>query len=138
MRILPFLHLILVSVWLGLVLVESLIEFNGEKDENYLAAARLHYRVDLFFEIPIVLAVLVTGILLWHQVGGLSKILLIKIILGLSAIAINFYCAALVVIRYRRAKDPIALRGLTRRVRQTWIGVPFGLGALYMGLRYFL
>jgi hypothetical protein len=138
MRILPTLHLILVSVWLGLVLVESLIEFNGEDDENYLTAARLHYRVDLFLEIPTVFAVLITGILLLIQVDVLTKVLLLKIILGLVAIGINFYCAGLVILRYRRSQDPLSLRRLTKQVRRTWVGVPFGLGAVYLGLRYFL
>lgn len=137
MPFLKTLHLIFICVWLGFVLIETVIEFMGKEDPHHRIAALLHYRIDLFLEIPTVTAVLATGVLLSLRSWPLSSLLIFKIALGLVAIAINYYCAALVVRRHRRSKDPASLDSFTRRIRRTWLGIPFGLGALYLGLAYF-
>ncbi len=129
------LHVILVCIWLGLVLAETIIEFSGHQDDDLLKAAQLHYRIDCFLEIPIVLAVLLTGIVLSIQFWPLSRLLGIKIGCAMVAIAVNLYCAVLVILRYRRRDDPKELQRLSRDILKTWLGVPFGLAAFYLGLR---
>lgn len=135
MTFLPTLHLILVCVWAGLVLAETVIELSGRKDEDLLRAARLHFQIDVFAEIPVVLGVLMTGLLLTMRMWPPSNILWIKIGLGFAAIAVNLYCAVLVIARYRKRSDPESLRRLSRNILQTWLGIPLGLAAFYLGFR---
>jgi hypothetical protein len=54
-------HLIVLGMWLGVVITEALFEFAASDAESLRAAARFHYRVDKFGELPILFAVLVTG-----------------------------------------------------------------------------
>lgn len=128
-------HVILVCIWLGLVLAETVIEFSVRKDDDLRKAAQLHYRIDCLLEVPVVLSVLATGIALMVPFWPLSRLLWIKIGCGLVAIAVNLYCAVLVALRYRRRDDAKELQRLSRDILRTWLGVPFGLAAFYLGLR---
>ena len=135
MTFLPTLHFIFICVWLGVVLVETVLEFSGRAELDLRKAAELHFWIDLMIEFPIVSGVLITGIILTVMAGSLSQLMWIKIAMGLVAIASNIYCGALVMIRYRRRSDPAALLSLTRRICQCWVGVPFGLTAFYLGMK---
>lgn len=137
MSILHTAHLMLVSVWLGIVLAETALELLGRVPEHAAFTARVHYWIDLCFEVPVVVLVLVTGILLLGQALPLTNLLLVKILLALVAIAANFICAGLVFFRKRLLASPEGLSRMTRRITLTWLAVPFGLGALIMGLKYF-
>ena len=130
-------HLMFILIWFGLVLAETVIEFFGNDDESLRYAARLHYWIDILLEIPTVSGVLFTGIILTTLVWPISWILLIKIILGLIAIAANFYCLFIVIWRKRGLHDPLLVRRLSHRIRTLWVAVPAGLGALALGLIYF-
>lgn len=100
----PFLlvHLICVGIWLGCILTEALFERallgQGRQQEKILVG--LHQRVDLFVEIPAFVLVLVTGALMLSDTAT-SKLLDIKVGLGLLAILANLYCVGLV---FRRTK----------------------------------
>lgn len=91
----PFLlvHLICVGIWLGCILTEALFERallgQGRQQEKILVG--LHQRVDLFVEIPAFVLVLVTGALMLSDTAT-SKLLDIKVGLGLLAILANLYC----------------------------------------------
>ncbi len=129
-------HLILVCIWLGLVLVETVIEFAGpHSNENLQRVARYHSLVDGLFELPIVLAVLGTGVTLAWRIWPLENLMLVKVTAGLIAIAANLYCATLVFVRRWSVSNEQTLARLSWHVRFTWIAVPFGLCALWIGLR---
>ena len=61
--------------------------------------AQLHYRIDLYAEIPILLGVLISGLLLFDIERLSSPIYLAKVVTGLSPIVINALCIIPVVKR---------------------------------------
>jgi hypothetical protein len=70
-------HLIVLGMWLGVVVTEVLFEFAASDADSLRAAARFHYNVDKYGELPILLAVLATGAILtaraWSFGGGASR-----------------------------------------------------------------
>jgi len=130
-------HLMVLGMWLGIVITEALFEFSGSDAESLRAAARFHYTVDMFGELPILFLVLITGTLLAVRAWPLSPLLVTKIAASLVAVAANLVCAVWVVQR-RRIEDVDALLGFRRRIWSTAaVGVVFGTIALYLGLAYF-
>jgi len=130
-------HLILVSLWGGLLLAEIAIELLGRDNTGRRISARLHYWIDLFVEIPLVTGVVATGAILLAPLWPPPRLLAIKIILGLIAIVFNLSCVGLVIRRYRKSGDNAALDRLGHSIRFTVLGLPFGLAAFYLGIAYF-
>jgi len=130
-------HFGVLCAWSGVLLVEFLVESLGHDDAALDMAARIHYWIDILIEIPLVLAVLVTGTLLSAHVWPFTRLHWIKIAAGLVAITLNLTCCGLVVARYRARGNACAVRKLHRGVRLSVIGVPFGAVAAYVGLAYF-
>lgn len=130
-------HLMALGIWLGIVTTEALFEFTGSDPESLRAAARFHYTVDMFGELPILLVVLVTGAILTVHAWPLTPLHFVKIAASLVAVASNVLCAVWVVQR-RRIEDASVLLGFRRRI---WtvaaVGVVFGTVALYLGLVHF-
>ena len=138
MEALPITHIMLVAVWLGFVLVETILEVFGPRWAGHTAVARLHFWIDMSLEGPVVLGVLVTGVMLLPRMMPLSGIFQVKIIAGLAAIAVNIYCLILVVQRYLYREDAAMVAILSRRILWCWLGVPFGLAALVVGLGHLM
>jgi hypothetical protein len=130
-------HLIVLGMWLGVVITEVLFEFASSDAESLRAAARFHYNVDAFGELPILFAVLLTGALLTVRAWPLTPLHFVKIGASLVAVGANLVCARWVFQR-RRIEDVNVLLGFRRRI---WslaaIGVVFATPALYLGLAYF-
>ena len=130
-------HLIVLGMWLGLVITEVLFEFAGSDAESLRAAARFHYKVDKFGELPILFAVLVTGTILAVRAWPMSPVHFIKIAASLVAVGANLICTKWVFQR-RGIEDVNVLLGFRRRI---WslaaVGVVFATPALYLGLVYF-
>ena len=130
-------HLIVLGMWLGVVITEVLFEFAASDGESLRAAARFHYKVDKFGELPILFAVLVTGTLLAIRAWPLTPLHFIKIAASLVAVGSNLICT-LWVFQRRRIEDANVLLGFRRRI---WslaaVGVVFATPALYLGLVYF-
>jgi hypothetical protein len=124
-------------MWLGVVITEVLFEFTASDPESLRAAARFHYTVDAFGELPILLAVVVTGTVLLVRAWPLTPLHLIKIALSLAAVAANVVCT-LWVFQRRRVTDVNVLLGFRRRI---WtlaaVGAVCAAPALYLGLVYF-
>jgi hypothetical protein len=57
-------HLCLVAAFLGLYLCEAVVEGSHAKDELHPTAIRLHFLLDVFVEIPLMVGIFVTGIIL--------------------------------------------------------------------------
>ena len=124
-------------MWLGVVITEVLFEFAGSDADSFRAAARFHYNVDKFGELPILFAVLITGTILAVRAWPLTPLHFIKISASLVAVGSNLICT-LWVFQRRHLKDVQVLLGFRRRI---WslaaIGVVFATPALYLGLVYF-
>ena len=130
-------HLTVLGMWLGVVITEVLFEFAASDSESLRAAARFHYKVDKFGELPILLAVLITGTILVVRAWPLSPLHFVKIATSLVAVGANLICTMWVFQR-RRIEDVNKLLGFRRRI---WslaaVGVAFATPALYLGLVYF-
>jgi hypothetical protein len=130
-------HLIVLGTWLGRGDHRSTLRVRCLRGESLRAAARLHYKVDKFGELPILFAVLVTGTLLAIRAWRLTPLHFIKIAASLVAVGSNLVCT-LWVFQRRRIEDVNVLLGFRRRI---WslaaVGVGFATPALYLGLVYF-
>ncbi len=129
-------HLILLAVWAGVVLAEGVLEL-GASVETAREVARLHYRIDMLVEAPLLAGILVTGGCLVWRAWPLSGLLWVKVVCGLVAVLLNVYCVVHVVLRHRRSGDRAALQDHRRRVLLSGLGVPPALVAAYLGLVYF-
>ena len=130
-------HLVALGMWLGVVIAEVLFEFAGSDADSLRAAARFHYNVDRFGELPVLFAVLITGTILAVRARPLTPLHFIKIAASLVAVGAALICTRLVFQR-RHIEDVNALLGFRRRI---WtlaaIAAVFATPALYIGLVYF-
>jgi len=130
-------HLVALGMWLGVVITEVLFEFAGSDADSLRAAARFHYNVDRFGELPILAAVLITGTILAVRAWPLTPLHLIKIAASLVSIGSTVMCA-LWVFQRRQVEDTNVLLGFRRRI---WslaaVAAVFATPALYLGLVYF-
>lgn len=130
-------HLVALGMWLGVVITEVLFEFAGSDADSLRAAARFHYNVDKFGELPILFAVLITGIILAVRAWPLTPLHFIKIAASLIAVGCALICT-LWVFQRREIEDANVLLRFRRRI---WtlaaVAVVFATPALYFGLVYF-
>lgn len=133
-------HVFLIGGWAGCVAVEGVLELSARGDAALRApVARFHDSIDRTFEVPLVLAVLATG-LMQLDLGRLAQgEYALKVGAGLAAVLVNLLCVVPVVRRKRLAEQgaaPGALQAQTRLVLLAFkVGLPCGLLALYLGLR---
>jgi hypothetical protein len=128
-------HLILISLWAGIVLAEVVIELVGRQEAYVSAAATMHYWIDLLLELPVLGGILVTGGLLAMRAWPLTRLHWIKIAAALAAIGANLFCAIVVAKCHRVAAHTKAR--YRRPILLSIAGAPFGVLALYVGLHYF-
>ena len=130
-------HLVALGMWLGVVITEVLFEFAASDAASLRAAARFHYNVDKFGELPILFAVLITGTILAVRAWPLTPLHVIKIAASLIAVGSALVCV-LWVFRRRQIEDVNVLLGFRRRI---WtlaaVAAVFATPALYLGLVYF-
>ena len=130
-------HLVVLAIWLGVVITEVLFEFAASDAESLRAAARFHYNVDKFGEMPILVAVLVTGMILTVRAWPLTPLHVIKIAASLIAVGAALICVRW-VFRRRRIEDVNTLLGFRRRIwTLATVAAVFAIPALYLGLVYF-
>ena len=72
-------HLIAVSAWGGFALAEGVLELTSREEGALRDAARLHYRLDLLGELPLLATVLTTGTALTIRAWPLTTLHWIKI-----------------------------------------------------------
>lgn len=129
------LHLGLVFGWLGVLGVEGILEFLPLwRRELRPATAVFHYYIDLILELPLLLGILATGMVLLSG-RALDARLVVKLVASAVAIAANLACVVLVILRHRGAPERLDDRS---RLIYTLIGLgtPVGAVALYLGLGY--
>ena len=131
------LHLFAVAFWLGVVAVEYLIEQGRAQSRSQgFTVARLHRRIDLFFEMPAFTVVLVTGLLLIEP-ARFDGIYALKVVAVGSAVLGNALCLA-PVLRRRAAAEKDDLPNVIRQSRLidiiSLLAIPAGLVALACGI----
>ena len=126
-------HVVCVSTWAGLVLGEGALELASNDEPTRRLAARAHFWLDVALELPLLLVVLATGSVLAVRFSPLAPVFWLKIAAGLVAIVLNLVCVGLVIQRRLRMHDVAALERISRRIRITAVGVPFGLFAAVLG-----
>lgn len=129
------LHFVLVAAWAGVVGVELVLELAPlRRPELRPATVVFHYYTDLWLELPLLLGVLVTGLLLLGE-RPMDARLAVKLAGAALALGANLVCMALVVARHRGPPGRAAAR--SRWIYATGLlGIPGGLVALYLGLGY--
>ncbi len=127
-------HLLAVALWGGVVAAEVVLELVAHGAAERAFVARVHFWIDLLIEVPLLMLVLTSGVVLVLRAGELSAALLVKIGCALVAIAFNADCVRWVVRRFVARADGTAVERLTRRIRFSIAGLPFGLVALVIGL----
>ncbi len=131
-------HLVLLAMWAGLVVGETVLEFHAHDEAALRVSARVHYWIDVLAELPLLAGILATGVMLTYRAWPLSTLHVLKITAGLVAISANLVCVVVVFRRHRGVADVPGLLRLRRRVAATAVvGVPFAVFALIVGLAYF-
>lgn len=96
-------HLMMLSLWGGVVATEAVIEvLPFRQPDLHPATVRLHYWIDLLVELPLVIAVIVTGSTLLYLVDDITGLHLLKVGFAGAAVTVNLYCIVVVVRRARR------------------------------------
>jgi hypothetical protein len=131
---LSLVHLVSVSIWGGVVLVEAVLELSARTDDARRHVARAHLLVDLFVELPLLVTVAATGAVLAVNARPLDTLLAIKVACGAIAIAANLACVVAVVARQRHRDDPAAFDRWRARVLLSGTAIPFGLAAAAIGV----
>ena len=131
------LHLFAVAFWLGVVAVEYLIEQGRAQSRSQgFTVARLHRRIDIFFEMPAFTVVLVTGVLLIEP-ARFDGIYALKIVAGGLAVLGNLLCLVPVLKRHASAEaDDLAevIHQSKMIDRISLLAIPAGLLALACGV----
>lgn len=130
-------HLIVLCLWGGLVITESVIELLPFKRKELQDASIVyHFWIDLLVEAPLVAAVIVTGLLLAFNVQ-LTALHFVKIALAAFTASMNVVCIFLVVRRHaqlNRGADEESLWKYTRGIMMTFgFGIAAGGGAAALG-----
>lgn len=100
---LPMIHLMVLSLWGGVVATEAVIEvYPFRHRDAHAATIRLHYWIDLLVEAPLVLAVVATGMASLLLVDPVTPLHLVKVCFAGAAVAVNVFCIAVVIRRGRR------------------------------------
>ncbi len=136
-------HLIMLSLWGGVVATEGVIEVLPFRQRDLHAPAiRFHFWIDLLVELPIVLAVTATGFALLLMTDPLTPLHLVKAAFGGAAVTVNLYCIAVVVKRgrgLRNGVDDAPLWSASRRVLACFaVGLLCAAGAAFLGFRFAL
>jgi hypothetical protein len=96
-------HLMVLSMWGGVVATEAVIEVYPFRTHDLAeATSRFHYWIDLLVELPLVLAVLATGIASICLSDRITGLHLVKFAFAGTAIAVNLFCIAVVLRRERQ------------------------------------
>ncbi|MBX3472731.1 MAG: hypothetical protein KF878_38250 [Planctomycetes bacterium] len=128
-------HVVLLAVWAGVVLAEVVLELAARRDPTLeRGVARLHARIDVLVEAPLLAAVVLTGAVLLARAPVIDGWLWAKALCGLGAVAANAACVVAVLRRQRAADDAREAARWTRWVLLSPApGVPLALLALYLG-----
>ncbi|MEE4271179.1 MAG: hypothetical protein V2I67_05875 [Thermoanaerobaculales bacterium] len=134
-------HLVVLSMWGGVVATEAVVELLPFRRRGLHAAAiRFHFWIDLLVELPMVLAVVGTGVALALLIPTLTSLHVVKIVLGGAAVLVNLFCIAVVIRRGRGLGRDVGDALLWRDSRTVLacfaIGLLCAAGAAVLGFRF--
>ncbi len=137
---LAMIHLMMLSLWGGVVATEAVIEvLPFRRAELHNATIRLHFWIDLLVELPLVIAVACTGAALLYLTADVTGTHLVKVAFGTATIAINIFCICVVFRRARlhaRGAAEAQLWPLSRVVLACFVvGLAFAAVAATLGFR---
>ncbi len=141
LNLVAMLHLMVLSLWGGVVATEAVVEVAPFRQKDlHTAAIRFHYWIDLLVELPLVLAVVATGVTLLFLTDPLTPLHYVKLGFGAAAVAINLFCILVVVRRGRRLQLEADDESLWRSSRIVLACFATGLlcagGAAFLGFRF--
>ena len=111
-------HLIVLSMWGGVVATEAVIEIYPFRTHDLAeATSRFHYWIDLLVELPLVLAVVATGIASICLSEHITRLHVVKIAFAAAAVGINLFCIAVVLRRDRQRRAGASPEHLRRASR---------------------
>jgi predicted permease len=134
-------HLCLIAAFLAVYACETVVEGSHAKDELHPTAIRMHYLIDIFVEIPLMIGIFVTGVMLSFQVEEITTPHAWLIALG----TIVVFSCIFVFFRFVRTRrrlldaDPIdyaRLDAIRKRFGVVTLGIltPTLIAALIIGL----
>jgi hypothetical protein len=85
-------HLCFVAAFLALYACEVVVEASHSRDELHPTAIRIHFLLDIFVEIPLILGILISGVILALLVDELTSAHLWLITCGTIAVLACFTC----------------------------------------------
>ncbi len=140
-NLVSMIHLIVLSLWGGVVLTESVLElYPFLRRPLHEHSIRYHFWIDLLVELPLILAVLATGLTMAYMAWPVSNAHLLKIAFALVAITANLTCIAFVLKRKTLldagASEPELWKSSRRIVMCAVVGMPFA--AIAAGLGFWL
>jgi hypothetical protein len=95
-----FLHALVLVAWAGVVATEAVLKlYPFRRHQLHEHTIRCHYWIDLLVELPLVVAVIGTGIALATLCWPLTQVHLLKIACVLVPLGSNLACIGLVVQR---------------------------------------
>ena len=93
MTLLTFIHIFLMGIWLGVVLVEAVLEIFGHRNPDRIGdVTKIHYNIDRFLELPILILISVVGITIFDSKYLSNNMYLAKMVFGVITVTINFLC----------------------------------------------
>ena len=111
-------HLIVLSMWGGVVATEAVIEVTPFRTRDLAEATiRLHYWIDLLVELPLVLAVVATGIASVCLSDRITGMHLVKFAFAGAAVGVNLFCIVVVLRRDRQRRAGATPEHLRRASR---------------------
>ncbi|MBI2395776.1 MAG: hypothetical protein HYV09_39795 [Deltaproteobacteria bacterium] len=133
-------HLLALGAWGALVMVEGFVELGARDDDALRRAARTHFLLDVWIELPLLAAVLATGVALALRVPSWTALHSTKVAAGLVAVAANLYCVVIVMRRHATRDRVDALRRDSVRIRlvSPALGLPAAAIAAWIGFVHFL
>ena len=142
-NLVAMIHLVVLSMWGGVVATEAVVELLPfRRRELHAATIRFHYWIDLLVELPLVLAVIGTGATLLVLTQSVTPLLMVKVFLGGAAVLVNLFCITVVVKRGRgleRSTDEASLWRASRTILACFaIGLLCAAGAAVLGFRFAL
>ena len=84
-------HLCFVAAFLGQLLCEAVVETYGSPNERHPIGIRMHYLIDIFVEIPLMIGVFVSGIALAILVDKLSTLHIVLIVCGTLTVMVCIF-----------------------------------------------
>ena len=142
-NVLAMAHLTVLAMWGGVVATEAVIEvLPFQKRELHGATIQFHYWIDLLVELPLVLAVIATGVALAVSIDALTPLHLVKIVCGGAAVVVNLFCILVVVRRGKKLERHPDDQSLWRSSKLVLTCFATGLlcaaGAVFLGFRFAL